>query len=124
MIIRKSQLILRCFAQMDKDSSWFAMCVDLNLYARAGSLPEVQQQLDEIISEFVTEALTDDRDHAADLLSRRTPLAVRALGAQFPFRHAQADGRKANPGNRQRPDRYADQRAGPGAGGLATRPGK
>jgi hypothetical protein len=72
--MRKSQLILRCFAQQDPDGSWFAMCLDLNLYARAGSLPEVKEQLREIMAEYIREAATEDREYADDLLGRRTPV--------------------------------------------------
>lgn len=72
--MHKSQLILRCFAQQDRDGSWFAMCVDLNLYARAGSLADVKEQLREMSAEYVREAIAEDQEYLADLICRRTPL--------------------------------------------------
>lgn len=72
--MRAGQLVLRCFAEKDRDGSWFAMCIDLNLYARAGSEDEVRKQLTQIIVEYVHEAVTDDKEHVHELMLRRAPL--------------------------------------------------
>jgi len=76
MSLKPAQLVLRCYAEPD-EGSWFAMCIDLNLYARADSPEAVQTKLEEIIREYVTEALTDDRASVADLLPRPAPMTFR-----------------------------------------------
>lgn len=72
--MRIEDLRLRCYLEQDRDGSWFAMCIDLNLYSRAGSANEAKRHLTEIISEYVREALTIDKAHVTDLLPRRAPL--------------------------------------------------
>jgi predicted RNase H-like HicB family nuclease len=71
--MRIDDLRLRCYAERDRDGSWFAMCIDLNLYARADSLRDAKRELSVIITEYVREALTVDKKYATDLLPRRAP---------------------------------------------------
>jgi hypothetical protein len=73
--MRTIQLRLRCYAERDPDGSWFAICIDLNLYARAGSFKSAQKQLSVIISEYVREAFGQDREHFGQLMFRRAPLS-------------------------------------------------
>lgn len=75
---RPEDLLLRCFAEQDRDGSWFAICIDLNLYARADSLEAVKGELHAIICEYVSEAVNEDREYAGDLLHRPAPLYFRA----------------------------------------------
>jgi len=72
--MRIEDLRLRCYVERDPDGSWFAVCIDLNLYARAASLRDAKHELSSIIAEYVREALTVDKAHADDLLPRRAPL--------------------------------------------------
>lgn len=44
---------LQCYAERSRDGSWFAMCLDLNLYARGDNLLEVREQLHQIITEYI-----------------------------------------------------------------------
>ena len=68
-----AQLVMRCYAENDGDS-WFAICLDLNVYARADSFEEARARLEDRVSEYVNEALTIDAAHAATLLNRRAPV--------------------------------------------------
>lgn len=70
----KPEIRLRCYAQRDEDGSWFAICLDLNLYARDESFERVRAKLDRFMREYMAEALGPDRDHLADLYPRRAPL--------------------------------------------------
>lgn len=72
--MKPNDLILRCLAMRDDDASWFAICLDLNLYARADSFDEVKAKLNAFIREYLQEALTVDADHIGDLIPRRAPL--------------------------------------------------
>ena len=85
--------VLRCYAERDSDGTWFAMCLDLNLYVRADSDGEAQQQLHQIIVDHlnaVREMPTEDR---GGLVPRPAPLRFRlryayllakaAIGALF-----------------------------------------
>lgn len=50
------------------------MCLDFDLAVQGASLIEVRRKLDEMVNEYVEDALTgEDRDHAEALLSRRAP---------------------------------------------------
>lgn len=69
--------VLRCYAERDSDGTWFAMCLDLNVYARADSANEAQRQLHEIIEdhlEAVREMPAEDR---RELVPRPAPLRFR-----------------------------------------------
>lgn len=71
--MKPNELILRCYAEQD-GGSWFAMCLDLNLYARGDSFEDARASLHAIIADYVYEALTKDSAHAEELLNRRAPL--------------------------------------------------
>lgn len=71
--MKLNDLKLRCYAEPDKDGVWFAICIDLNLYARADSPAAVRQKLHDIIHQYITEAVTDDAQHINDLIPRHAP---------------------------------------------------
>src|ERR1700741_2138095 len=73
MPMRPPDLILRGYAERDSDGSWFAICIDLNLYARAATCEAVIEELHSVIRTYVTAAVTVDHEHAGDLLSRSAP---------------------------------------------------
>lgn len=74
--IKLSDLILRCYA-IKEDDSWFTICIDLNLYARADSFQDARSKLHEIIHEYIHEALTEDAQYISDLIPRKAPLYFR-----------------------------------------------
>jgi predicted RNase H-like HicB family nuclease len=71
--MKPADLVLRCYAEQD-DGSWFAICLDLNLYARGDSYEEVRDKLFKLIAGYVKEALADV-DYFDDLVPRRAPLS-------------------------------------------------
>ena len=72
--LKLQNLVLRCYAEADRDDTWFAICLDLNLYARADSFPEAKQKLNLLISSYMKEAVSKDADYVGDLIPRRAPL--------------------------------------------------
>lgn len=68
------QLLLRCFAEKESDGTWFAMCLELNLYARGDSLTEARKKLHAVIVDYLRDAVTKDREYVGDLIPRRAPL--------------------------------------------------
>ena len=72
--MKPKNLLLRCFAMQEADGSWFAICLDLNLYSRGDTFPEVQGKLNVFIKEYVTEAFTEDEAYFSDLIRRPAPL--------------------------------------------------
>ncbi|MGB5103188.1 MAG: hypothetical protein WBO04_07685 [Steroidobacteraceae bacterium] len=64
---------VRCYAERDPNGSWFAICLDLNLYARADSFLAVRHMLEGIVREYVVEAFGKDREYFEDLIPRRAP---------------------------------------------------
>lgn len=71
--MKPTQLILRCYAHK-LDNQWEAFCIDLCLASQAESYEAAKKKLDEQIMAYVHEALTVDREYAAQLLSRKAPL--------------------------------------------------
>lgn len=71
--MRLSDLNLRCYADQEKYKSWYAICIDLNLFAQGNSLEEVKMKLQRMIADYTAEAFTADRDYFADLIPRKTP---------------------------------------------------
>ncbi len=69
-----SDLVLRCYAERESDGSWFAICLDLNIYARGNSAEEVKSRLRRFVGEYLTEAVTKDREHFSDLVPRSAPM--------------------------------------------------
>jgi predicted RNase H-like HicB family nuclease len=68
------EIVLKCLLERDEADSWFAICLDLNVYARASSCGEARARLKEEIQHYISEAYTKDRDHFADLVWRRAPV--------------------------------------------------
>ena len=75
--MRPDQLVLRCLAERDRPDSWFAICIDLNVYARGASLRDARKQLHAEINQYLLEAFTVDKDHFLDLIPRPAPLIFR-----------------------------------------------
>lgn len=71
--MRPKELVLRCFVQKESDGTWFAMCLDLNLYARGASLQEARDKLRGFVRHYVAAALGKDREYVGDLIPRRAP---------------------------------------------------
>lgn len=66
-------LILRCYANKHGDQ-WQAFCIDLCLAAQGDSFKEVKQKLDQMMLEYVYDALAgEDREFAEQLLNRKAP---------------------------------------------------
>jgi len=72
--MRPNDLVLRGYIERDSDGSWFAICLELNLYARAGSAGEAREKLVKFIHDYVFSAVTKDKEHLRDLIPRRAPL--------------------------------------------------
>jgi hypothetical protein len=73
-IMKPGNLVLRCYIEREKDGSWFAICLDLNLTAQADNAKEAQDKLHAHIVRYVREALTVDAQYLEDLLPRRAPI--------------------------------------------------
>lgn len=86
--LHPSDLVLRCMA-LRRDGYWIGMCVDLDLVVQADSARQAKKLLQEQIFSYVEEALGEDSEHAADLLTRRAPLRFIAMyyGIKW-FNHA------------------------------------
>lgn len=67
--------VLRCYAEK-KDGLWIAACPQFTLAAQGDSFEEAKGKLEEQIKSYVVEALTVDKEHAAELLSRKAPLSM------------------------------------------------
>ncbi len=77
------QLILRCYAEK-KDSIWQAFCIDLNLAVQGETRDEVRVKLQRQISSYLYDALEgEDKEYAAQLLSRKAPIVFRAKYAFY-----------------------------------------
>lgn len=75
--MKPSDLILRCYLEKENEGTWFAMCIDLNLYARGDSDHEAKRKLHAYIKEYISEALTKDAQYIECLIPRRAPLSFR-----------------------------------------------
>ena len=71
--MRPSQLILKCFAETDQNG-WYAICLDLNLFAQADTYIAARKKLHNMIFEYVRDAYTVDKKYFSDLIPRRAPL--------------------------------------------------
>lgn len=71
--MRPRELILRGYAVPDGDS-YFAICLDLNIYARGESADEAVDRCFQFVCEYINEAVSEDADHIEDLIPRRAPL--------------------------------------------------
>ena len=73
-----NDLLLRCYAEQERDGVWVAVCIDLCLATQGESYDEVRRQLQEQIEGYLYDALVgDDRDYAHQLLTRKAPLRLR-----------------------------------------------
>jgi predicted RNase H-like HicB family nuclease len=74
-VVNPKQLIIKCYAQQEGEC-WVALCLDFNLAAQGDDFEEVKTKLEEMIAEYVYDALAGvDKPYAAQLLSRRAPLS-------------------------------------------------
>jgi len=78
---------------------WVALCLDFDLAAQGASMAEVKDRLDAQIFDYVTQAVTVDRQNAPYLLRRKAPLRYRVIFRWLEFRdhiaHQVANGRAA-----------------------------
>ncbi len=74
MSLKPAHLVVRCFSEKEKDGSWFAMCLDLNLELRDDSFSDACVGLRESIHDYLTSALSGDKDYSRDLLHRAAPI--------------------------------------------------
>lgn len=76
--MRANELLLRCYAER-KHGIWQAFCIDLNLAAQGDSFEEVRKKLEDMVFEYVYDAVAGEhREHAEYLLNRKAPLYFRA----------------------------------------------
>lgn len=74
--MKPKNLILKGFAE-SKDGYWQAFCLDFDLAVQGDSFEDVKRKMDSMISEYVHDALVgEDKEHAAQLLTRRAPLSL------------------------------------------------
>jgi hypothetical protein len=73
--MRIDDIVLRCYAERERDGSWFAICLDLNLAVQADSPKEAKAKLHAQIAQYVREAFTSDKEYIGDLLPRKAPLS-------------------------------------------------
>lgn len=71
------KIVLRCYAERESDGAWFAMCLDLNLYARGDTAEEAQSKLHQIIVDHVEAVIQMPEEEQPALLSRPAPLRFR-----------------------------------------------
>ena len=71
--LRTADLLLRCMA-LQRDSYWVAMCLDLDLVVQADTAEQAKRLLRDQIRAYVEEAMTEDVEHASELLSRKAPM--------------------------------------------------
>lgn len=72
--MKVDDLILRCYAEEDEDGSWFAICLDLNLYARGDSFSEARLNLNKLTRSYLSEAVNKHAEYIGDLIPRRAPI--------------------------------------------------
>lgn len=71
--MKPTDLVLRCYAHKC-NNHWETFCIDLCLAAQGETFAIAKRKLEEQMDAYVTEALTIDREYAAQLLSRKAPL--------------------------------------------------
>jgi predicted RNase H-like HicB family nuclease len=72
--MKTNQLILKCYARYD-EGQWIAFCLDFDLAAQASTFEEAKTKLENMIKEYVFDALVgEDREYAEQLLTRKAPL--------------------------------------------------
>lgn len=73
LVMKINDLVLRCYAERERDGSWFAICLDLNLYARGDSSEEARVKLNKLAICYLKEAIEKDSEYFSDLVPRRAP---------------------------------------------------
>lgn len=71
--IKLGELVLPCYAEQESDGSWFAICLELNLYARGDNFQEARSKLNRLIRAYLQEAVSKHADYISDLIPRRAP---------------------------------------------------
>jgi predicted RNase H-like HicB family nuclease len=72
-IMKLNQLILSCYARCT-EGQWVAFCLDFDLAAQASTFEEAKTKLENMIKQYVFDALVgEDRAYAEQLLSRKAP---------------------------------------------------
>lgn len=84
--MKPADLLLRCYANKHGDQ-WQAFCVDLCLAAQGDSFHEVKLKLENMIADYIKEALGEDRNFANELLNRKAPLKQRMTYAWYMILH-------------------------------------
>lgn len=74
--MKPADFVVRCMARREGDL-YVAVCIDLTLAAQGKTFEEARDKLHAQIRDYVKQALTVDRKHAAALLTRKGPLADR-----------------------------------------------
>lgn len=80
--LRPAELILRCYVRRSGRSPerWVAHCIDLDLWASAGTMEDAEKSLSDAIVGYVQTVLdTTDVESVPRLLRRRAPLRYIAL---------------------------------------------
>lgn len=73
--MRTKDLVLRCYA-VQKKGAWEVFCLDFSLAAQADTLQEAKAKLEEMIKEYVFDALIgEDKEYADQLLHRSAPFS-------------------------------------------------
>jgi hypothetical protein len=67
---------VRCFAQPTRSGQWQAFSLEFGLAVQADTYPEVKRKILDMINSYAHEALTIDREHAAELLTRKASIPV------------------------------------------------
>ncbi len=71
-------LILRCYAKYD-EGQWIAFCLDFDLAAQADTFEQAKTKLENMIKEYVFDALVgEDKEYAEQLLTRN-PMTVNGV---------------------------------------------
>jgi hypothetical protein len=76
--MKPGDLVLRCYA-IERGEKWSAFCVDLSLAAQGDSFDQARHKLEVQIAEYVTDAMTIDKEHAEYLLTRKAPMSQRLM---------------------------------------------
>ncbi|WP_298173762.1 hypothetical protein, partial [Acidithiobacillus sp.] len=76
--MKSRDLVLRGFA-FQQEGQWVSVCIDFDLAAQGDTFHESHEKLQAMVEDYVADALIGpDRDFAGQLLSRKSPLRLRA----------------------------------------------
>ena len=70
------KIVIRCFVERVADSQWQAFSLEYGLAAQAETQASAQSKLSSMIVDYIREAMTDDKMHAKDLLTRQATWSV------------------------------------------------